>query len=80
MTPAQLQALRTAARAIVEACDLPHGAPGGVLYAALMAQGCSLNQFTQIMAGLTSAGMVTKDGDCYSATSKGRAFAGLVPA
>ena len=80
MTHQQIQALRAASRAIIEACDLPHSAPAGVMYAALMAQGCTLHQFTQIMAGLTNAGMVTADGDCYNATDKGRRFAGLVSA
>jgi len=80
MTHQQAQALRAAACVIIEACDMPHGAPGGVLYAGLMAQGCTLHQYTQIMNGLTNAGMLTKDGECYSATAKGRTFAGLVTA
>jgi hypothetical protein len=45
----------------------PLGAPAGVLYAALMGAGCSLDQFNQIMSGLVRAGKVRKRGDCYHA-------------
>ena len=49
--------------AIKEAGEL--GAPGGVLYAALMSQGCTLNQFESIMGALVRLGRITKDGECY---------------
>ena len=48
---------------IKEAGEL--GAPGGVLYAALMSQGCTLNQFESIIGALVRLGRITKDGDCY---------------
>lgn len=41
------------------------GAPGGVLYAALMAHGCTLQQFQGIMGGLERGGYVKKNGECY---------------
>ncbi len=41
------------------------GAPGGVMYAALMAHGCSLNQFESIMSTLVRLGRVEKRGECY---------------
>jgi hypothetical protein len=42
------------------------GIPGGTLYAALMAHGCSLEVFQRIMAGLVSAGKLKKVGQLYS--------------
>ena len=81
MTPQQIAALRAIARTIIEVCaDEPIGAPGGIIFAALQAQGCSLHQYEQIMSGIVRAGMLERDGDCYTATGKGRAFAGLVAA
>lgn len=43
------------------------GAPGGVLYAALMAVGMTFEQFTKLMSTLESLGAVIKTGDCYFA-------------
>ncbi len=67
MTHEQITALRQIAAAIIEAVKAagPLGAPGGVMYAALMAQGCTLHQFEQIMGGMVRAGKLTKRGDCY---------------
>ncbi len=67
MTNEQITALRQIAAAIIAAVRAagPLGAPGGVMYAALMAQGCTLNQFEQIMGGMVRAGKLTKRGDCY---------------
>lgn len=75
MTPQQAKALQAVAKAIVDACQT--SAPGGVIYAALMSQGCTLDQFQQIMSQLVGAGMLTQDGDCYTATDKGNKFAGM---
>ena len=44
-----------------------HGAPGGVLYSALMAQGCTLNQFNQLMTLLLAQKRVTQSGSLYFA-------------
>ena len=75
MTLQQAKALQSIAKGIIEACKT--FAPGGVIYAALMAQGCTLNQFQQIMAQLVDAGMLTQDGECYTATDKGNKFAAM---
>lgn len=67
MTTAQIQAVRQIVSAIVEAIKAagPLGAPGGVLYAGLMAHGCSLSQFESLMAGIVKSGMIVKRGECY---------------
>ena len=53
--------------AIVESIAVAgtHGAPGGVLYSALMAQGCTLNQFNQLMTLLIAQKRVTQSGQLY---------------
>lgn len=55
--------------AIVESIAVSgtHGAPGGVLYSALMAQGCTLDQFQQLMALLIAQKRVTQSGSLYFA-------------
>jgi len=68
MTHEQIAAaLRRIADAIVDSVRAagPHGAPSGVLYAALMAHGCTLNQFNSLMSGLVRAGRLTQDGLLY---------------
>ena len=44
------------------------GAPGGVIYAALMGQDCTLSQFKSLMVGLVRAGKLRRDGDLYFVT------------
>ena len=67
MTIEQAKALRAIARAIIDTVAETGtlGAPGGHLYAALMTQGCTFNQFDQIMTGLVRAEYLEKRGDCY---------------
>lgn len=67
MTPQQIALLRQIADAITDAVAAAgsFGAPSGTLYAALMAQGCTLNQYEQIMAGLVRAGRLTQSGHLY---------------
>ena len=67
MTRDQIMAVREVARAILDTVKEagPCGAPGGVMYAALMGAGCSLSQFESIMGTLVRAGKLRKDGDCY---------------
>lgn len=43
----------------------PLGAPGGVMYAALMAHGITLAQFEQLMGAIVRSGKVVKRGQCY---------------
>lgn len=66
MTPQQAKALRAIAGAFIDAVKAagPLGAPGGVMYAAVMDK-CNIHQFEQIMAGLVGAGKLRKAGDCY---------------
>jgi hypothetical protein len=67
MTAQQIRLIRMVADAIISTVREtgPAGAPGGVIYAALMAQGCTLAQFETIMNGLVRAGQLTRDGHCY---------------
>ncbi len=67
MTNQQISALRAIASAVLETVKEAGemGAPAGPMYAALMAHGCSLHQFEQIMGGLERSGYVRKSGDCY---------------
>lgn len=46
----------------------PLGCPAGVLYAALMVHGCTLDKFETIMGALVTAGRLTKKLDCYFTT------------
>lgn len=72
MTTEQAKVLRFIAGAVIEAVAAagPTGAPGGILYAALMAHGCTYDQFTQIMGGLVQAKLLTKSGECYHIAKK----------
>lgn len=77
MRSQQTEALRTLSAAIIEAIDAagPAGAPSGAVYAGLMAQGCTLDQYEQITDGLTRAGLIQRAGHLLTATDKGREFA-----
>ena len=72
MTYQQIKALRDVGAAIIEACECAGhtGAPGGVIYAALMRHGCTMAQFQSLMRGLCKTGHLRQDGDCYFATGK----------
>ena len=63
----QMQAIKAIADAIVEAVRAggPTGAPGGVIYAALMAHGISLEQYEQIMEALVRVGRLRRSGQLY---------------
>lgn len=63
----QKQAALALVSAIIESVKAAgnQGAPGDILYAALMSQGCTLNQFNSLMAGIVNAGLLTKQGDLY---------------
>lgn len=49
-------------------------APSGTLYAALMGQGCTLDQYNQILAALTGEGLVRQHGQMLEATPEGKSF------
>ena len=66
ITPQQASALQSIVKSVVATInETPDGAPGGILYAALMHHGCTLNQFESLMGALVRLGKVTQRGDCY---------------
>lgn len=67
MSQDQLKALAAICEAIIEAIKAAgdRGAPAGILYAALIAHGCSLTQFQSFMRGLEAAGKVRRHGELY---------------
>lgn len=69
MTPAQIELLQKVVGAIKSAIQAggPMGTPGGTLYAALMAYGCTLSQFETIVGGMVKAGILKRRGDLYFA-------------
>ena len=74
MTKQQILALQSIGKAIIEAANLHStGAPGGVIYSALMSHGASFNQFQQIMSTLVRHGFLSHDDDAstYHATDAG---------
>jgi hypothetical protein len=64
-----VKAVQEIAASIIEAVKVagPMGAPGGTIYSALMAHGCTLSQYQQLMAALVAAGKLTKRGELYFA-------------
>jgi hypothetical protein len=76
MTPEQMKLLRIAVTAILEAIQATgdSGAPAGVLYAALMAYGCTHSQFESVMGSLEHMGLVRRDGFLYYLASRGEAM------
>lgn len=66
-TPEQLRAIKAVADAIVDAVRAAGsmGAPGGVIYAALMGHGCTFNQYQQFMGALVRTGKLRQRGDLY---------------
>lgn len=69
LNPSQSSALKAIVDAVVETVKAAGtmGAPGGHLYAALMAHGCTLNQFQSLMGALVRMGMLKQKGDLYFA-------------
>ena len=63
----QARALVAIVKAVTEtvAESEPIGAPGGVLYAVLMVQGCSWNQYESLMGALVRTGKLRLEADCY---------------
>jgi predicted transcriptional regulator len=76
MNEHQIQAAQRIGLALLESIEESGelGAPAGILYAAMMAQGCSLNQFESLMAPVERRGYVTRSMDCYTITPSGSEF------
>lgn len=66
-----LEALLQLSKAVIETVQEAgdQGAPSGVLYAALMTAGLSLEQYERLMAILVDAGKVRKSGHLYFAVA-----------
>jgi hypothetical protein len=73
-TPTELRAMLSVIHGVLDAAHAggPMGAPDGVMYAAMMAQGCTLAQFAQITSATQSAGLITRSGDLIHITDRGR--------
>ncbi len=67
MTAEQRAALKAICDAVIETVKAagPLGAPGGHLYAALMAHGCTLEQFEKLMGALVAIKQLVKRGELY---------------
>ena len=81
MNNQQIKALQSIGKGIIESANLsPSGAPSGVIYAALMGHGASLNQFQSIMDTLVKCQFLTHDTEChtYHATDSGIAWANKI--
>jgi len=63
LTPTQAKALQIIVSGTIEAVKAAgdSGAPGGVLYAAMQTQGCTLNQFTSLMGALVRTGKLRSE-------------------
>jgi hypothetical protein len=70
-TPAQIRALATVSLGVVEAVEAggEQGAPAGVLYASMQAQGATFTQFTGVMDTLVRPGYLKLEHDCYHSTN-----------
>ena len=71
-----IESLQKVGLGVLEACSVAgdQGAPGGVLYAAMMTHGATQTQFESFMSGLVGKGMLNKEDDCYVITDAGQAF------
>ena len=67
MTAEQAKVLRGVCDAVIGAVEAagPLGCPAGTLYAALMTQGATLEQFENLMSGLVGIGKLRKSGNLY---------------
>lgn len=69
MKSALIEAVSAVYEAVVAAG--PMGAPAGVVYAALMQQGCTLEQYEQIEGILIRSGLLMKKNDLLTAAHCG---------
>jgi hypothetical protein len=67
LTQDQRAAMLTVMRAVIDTVREagPMGAPGGHIYAALMTQGASLQQYESLMSALVRTGKLARRGQCY---------------
>lgn len=67
MTGQQIKAAQCVARALLDTIAevAPHGAPSGLMYAALMAQGCTLAQYQSLVASMQRNGLITAQEDSH---------------
>lgn len=67
LTPVQARTLQLVVSATLDAIRAAgsHGAPAGVIYAALMTQGCRQSQFDSLMSALVRTGKVTHDPEAH---------------
>ncbi len=74
MTAQQAKGIRQVMAGIVESAIAGGelGAPSGVVYSALMAHGCTLNQFQSLTASMVKAGIIEERGHCFHVTQRGR--------
>ena len=73
MNPQEAAALRAVIDAILDAVAAggTRGAPAGIMYAALMTHGCTLDQFNMITGAICRAGLIRRDGDLFHMLPKG---------
>jgi hypothetical protein len=71
LSPHQLHALATASLGVIEAVEAggDQGAPAGVVYAAMQAEGASFTQFLSLMGTLVRPGYLTLEDNCYRKTT-----------
>jgi len=67
LTAEEAEALRVVVGAVLDAvkAGMPRGAPGGIIYAGLMEQGFTLDQYDSLMSALVRHGKLRRDGDLY---------------
>ena len=74
LSASQLHALATASLGVIEAVEAggEQGAPAGLVYAAMQAQGASFTQFLTLMSTLVRPGYLTLEDNCYRKTTTTR--------
>lgn len=76
LTKKQVIAVQQVGLAVLEAIQAAGelGAPSGVLYAALLHQGCTLTQFQSLTGSMERRGFVVQESDCFTITHAGETF------
>lgn len=65
LSPSQMESLRRICAAVIDSVKAAgeFGAPSGIVYAALMSQGCSFSQYNSLINGLVNAKKLRQEGD-----------------